>query len=280
MSIDVSTIDFNHKDSPAKFVDSFKSSGFAIIKNHPIDSDLIDNVYDDWHSFFNSSNKFDYTFDPKGQDGYFPYLTENAKNSNIKDLKEFYHIYPWGKFPDTISNSTMILYNQIIDLGTKLLRWIDQYSPIHVKDNFSMPLESMIQNSASNLFRIIHYPPINETTEKSALRAAPHEDINLITILMAGSEPGLEVMDLDGSWHKIGCDKNTLIINSGDMLKMASRNYYPSTTHRVVNPDKSNNVSRYSMPLFIHPRDEVSLNEEHTARSYLDKRLSEIGLKN
>ena len=97
---------------------------------------------------------------------------------------------------------------------------------------------------------------------------------------MTGSEPGLEVMDLDGSWHKIGCDKNTLIINSGDMLKMASRNYYPSTTHRVVNPDKSNNVSRYSMPLFIHPRDEVSLNDEHTARSYLDKRLSEIGLKN
>ena len=126
MSIDVLTIDFNHKDSPAKFVDSFKSSGFAIIKNHPIDSDLIDNVYDDWHSFFNSSNKFDYTFDPKGQDGYFPYLTENAKNSNIKDLKEFYHIYPWGKFPDTISNSTMILYSQIIDLGTKILSWIDQ----------------------------------------------------------------------------------------------------------------------------------------------------------
>ena len=78
MSIDVLTIDFNHTSSPAKFVDSLKSSGFAIIKNHPIDSELIDNVYDDWHSFFNSSNKFDYTFDPKSQDGYFPYLTENA----------------------------------------------------------------------------------------------------------------------------------------------------------------------------------------------------------
>ena len=74
-------------------------------------------------------------------------------------------------------------------------------------------------------------------------------------------------------------DKNTIVINSGDMLKMASENYYPSTTHRVVNPDPSINVSRYSMPLFLHPRDEVALNKEDTAGSYLNERLREIGLK-
>jgi isopenicillin N synthase-like dioxygenase len=74
-------------------------------------------------------------------------------------------------------------------------------------------------------------------------------------------------------------DKNTIVINSGDMLKMASENYYPSTTHRVVNPDPSINVSRYSMPLFLHPRDEVELNKEDTAGSYLNERLREIGLK-
>ena len=63
------------------------------------------------------------------------------------------------------------------------------------------------------------------------------------------------------------------------MLKMASNNYYPSTTHRVVNPEKSQNVSRFSMPLFIHPRDNVKLNEQHSARTFLNKRLKEIGLK-
>jgi hypothetical protein len=46
-----------------------------------------------------------------------------------------------------------------------------------------------------------------------------------------------------------------------------------------VNPDPSINVSRYSMPLFLHPRDEVTLNKEHTAGSYLNERLREIGLK-
>ena len=279
MSIDVLTIDFNDSGAPAKFVDSFKSSGFAIIKNHPINSSLIENVYSNWRTFFNSNDKHKYIFDPQSQDGYFPYLTENAKNSNIKDLKEFYHIYPWGKFPHTISDSTMKLYGQIVDFSGTLLNWLDENSPNHIKDNFSIPLESMIKDSTSNLFRIIHYPPITDTADKNALRAAPHEDINLITILMTGSEPGLEVMDLDGSWHEVSCDKNTLIVNSGDMLKMASNNYYPSTTHRVVNPDKSQNVSRFSMPLFIHPRDNVKLNEQHSARTFLNKRLKEIGLK-
>ena len=279
MSIDVLTIDFNDSGAPAKFVDSFKSSGFAIIKNHPINSSLIKDVYSNWRTFFNSNDKLKYIFDPQSQDGYFPYLTENAKNSNIKDLKEFYHIYPWGKFPHTISDSTMKLYGQIVDFSGTLLNWLDENSPNHIKDNFSIPLESMIKDSTSNLFRIIHYPPITDTADKNALRAAPHEDINLITILMTGSEPGLEVMDLDGSWHEVSCDKNTLIVNSGDMLKMASNNYYPSTTHRVVNPEKSQNVSRFSMPLFIHPRDNVKLNEQHSARTFLNKRLKEIGLK-
>ena len=63
------------------------------------------------------------------------------------------------------------------------------------------------------------------------------------------------------------------------MLNMASDNYYPSTTHRVINPDPHLNVSRYSMPLFLHPRDEFVLNENYTAGSYLQERLEEIGLK-
>ena len=65
------------------------------------------------------------------------------------------------------------------------------------------------------------------------------------------------------------------------MLEEASGGYYPSTTHRVVNPDNdSSNDSRYSMPLFLHPRNEVILSEKYTAGKYLDERLEEIGLKN
>ena len=57
------------------------------------------------------------------------------------------------------------------------------------------------------------------------------------------------------------------------MLAMASNNYYPSTTHRVVNPDAGQNVSRYSMPMFLHPCPEVFLQPGMTADDYLQQRL-------
>jgi hypothetical protein len=38
-------------------------------------------------------------------------------------------------------------------------------------------------------------------------------------------------------------------------------------------------VSRYSMPMFLHPRPEVLLKPGTTADDYLQERLREIGLK-
>ena len=279
MSIDIQSIDYNKNSSPKAFEKSLRDTGFVTISNHPIPHDLIDNVYSEWEVFFSNNDKFKYLFDKNSQEGFFPFLTENAKDSTVKDLKEFYHIYPWGKLPHSIGSSTMILFDEILSLATELLGWIEQACPSEIRNNFSIPLKSMIHESTSNLFRIIHYPPIAESDDASALRAAAHEDINLITVLIAGSEPGLQAQDLNGEWHNISCDKNTIVVNSGDMLKIASNNYYQSTTHRVINPDNSLNVSRYSMPLFLHPRDEVVLNDEHTARTYLNQRLGEIGLK-
>lgn len=72
--------------------------------------------------------------------------------------------------------------------------------------------------------------------EPGAIRAQAHEDINLITILPAASEPGLQVKTLDGEWQDVPCDFGNLIINIGDMLQEASGGYYPSTSHRVINP--------------------------------------------
>ena len=86
-------------------------------------------------------------------------------------------------------------------------------------------------------------------------------------------------MDQDGIWHDVPCFSGYITVNSGDMLNKASRGYYPSTSHRVINPGELENRSRYSMPLFVHPRPEVRLDENQTAGEYLDERLHEIGLK-
>ena len=279
MSLDILTINYNDSDADRLFEESLKNTGFAVIKDHPIDKDLIGEVYKEWENYFSSESKNDYMFNEVKQDGYFPYLTENAKGSTAKDLKEFYHIYEWGRKPHMIGPKTMFLYKELTNIASTLLSWIQKNSPENVSKLFSVPLKDMIYKSQYNLLRIIHYPPLSGNEELNSIRAAAHEDINLLTVLVAGSQPGLQVLDNNENWLDVTTDKNTIVINSGDMLNMASDNYYPSTTHRVINPDPHSNVSRYSMPLFLHPRDEVVLNENYTAGSYLQERLEEIGLK-
>ena len=98
-------------------------------------------MYSEWEGFFSNNDKFKYLFDKNSQDGFFPFLTENAKDSTIKDLKEFYHIYPWGKLPHSIGSSTMILFDEILSLATELLGWIEQACPSEIRNNFSIPLK-------------------------------------------------------------------------------------------------------------------------------------------
>ena len=278
--MNVRKVNYGDHSAPSEFTKSLKQTGFGVLSDHPIDKNLIDNVYNEWSDFFNSENKNRYLYNEVDQDGYFPFQTENAKGQSLKDLKEFYHIYPWGKYPKEVSDTTRILFDQLLELTSTLLEWIQDQTPIDIASKFSMPLNKMIEGSRTNLLRIIHYPPLNGNEQRGAIRGAAHEDINLITVLVAGTQPGLQVQDTNGSWHDVSCDPGCLAINTGDMLQEASGGYYPSTTHQIINPGGTiSNVSRYSMPLFLHPRDDVQLSDGYTAREYLDERLTEIGLK-
>ena len=278
--MNVKKVNYKDTNAPSEFTRSLKHTGFSVLTDHPIDKDLIDTVYKEWADFFNSESKNKYLFNKLDQDGYFPFQTENAKGQALKDLKEFYHIYLWGKYPKEISSATRILFDQLLDLTSTLLGWVQDETPNNITSKFSMPLDRMIQDSKTNLLRIIHYPPLDGNEQKGEIRGAAHEDINLITVLVSGTQPGLQVQDTDGSWHDVSCDPGCLAINTGDMLQEASGGYYPSTTHQVINPSGAiSNVSRYSMPLFLHPRDTIQLSDEYTARQYLDERLNEIGLK-
>ena len=97
-------------------------------------------------------------------------------------------------------------------MASTLLGWVDSCTHEKVQNAFSMPLNEMIKDSQSNLLRVIHYPPITGNEEPSSIRAAAHEDINLLTMLVAGTEPGLQVLDLNNQWHDVSCDPNTICL--------------------------------------------------------------------
>ena len=263
-------------DAPQKFAQSLRETGFAVIKDHDITMIEIQAMYDAWAAYFDTDDKQNDATKTGDSSGYFGYKSENAKGNHQKDLKEFYHVYQNRDIPEIVEAATRNFHARMIEMGKMLLGWLDEVTPKEVSETFSMPLSQMIEGSEESLLRVLHYPPLPEDVEAGEVRAAAHGDINLITLLVTGSEPGLQAQDINGDWHDIPCGTSYINVNSGDMLERASGGYYPSTVHRVVNPPKQENKSRYSLPLFIHPRTDVRLDHQ-TSGEFLNERLREIG---
>jgi len=276
----VQNVDYTSSEAPQRFMTSLKETGFAVLRNHPIPFSQVETIYARWETFFASPDKYRWRFNPQRQDGYFPpEVSETAKGHSRRDLKEYYHVYPWGRLPASLRDDTLAYYRRAERLAGTLLGWIEREAPAEVAAGFHEPLSRMIDGSEQTLLRILHYPPLAGDEPEGAVRAAAHEDINLLTVLPAANAPGLEVRDRHGDWHPVPCDPGQLIINVGDMLQEASHGYFPSTTHRVANPgDDSRHRGRLSLPLFLHPRPDVVLSERYTADAYLQERLQELGV--
>jgi isopenicillin N synthase-like dioxygenase len=285
--------------------DSLKDIGFFALKNHGIPLTAIDDAYKQGDEFFSLSDEVKRSYlQPKiaHQRGYTAFGVEHAKNNPAPDLKEFWQTgrsYPTsGKTPTYVPNvwpdqhvpefKAVIdgLYTQMESLSANLLQSCSLYL-----DKPSDWLGSMAEDG-NTIMRIIHYPPLGDDVPKGAVRSAAHEDINFITLLVTATADGLEVMDHDGSWIQVEGDASHIIVDSGDMLQNLTNGLFKSTTHRVVNPQNSGE-RRFSMPMFVHPRNEIDLTPRQefvemtgrkvnyqaiTAGDYLHQRLVEIGL--
>ncbi|MBO9688057.1 2OG-Fe(II) oxygenase family protein [Roseateles chitosanitabidus] len=277
----VRVVDYQAADAAEQFTRSLHETGFGVLVNHPLPQELVEKIYADWLGYFNGTEKHELAFSKETQDGYFSTeISETAKGHTQKDIKEYFHIYPWGRIPASLKDDAMRYYRIANDLAAELLSWVEKHTPAEIAKNYREPLSNMIQDSRLTLLRVLRYPPLTGNEPAGSLRAAAHGDINLLTILPAANEPGLQVQAQDGQWVDVPGDFGMLIINIGDMLQEASQGYYPSTQHRVVNPTgEGATKSRVSLPLFLHPREDVVLSDRYTAHEYLEERLRELGVK-
>ena len=179
------------------------------------------------------------------------------------------------------------LFNALDGMGRQVLEAIAVY--LKLDRQFFDPTV----NFGNSILRLLHYPPVPK--DGPHIRAAAHEDINVITLLLGAEEAGLEVKDHDGQWIAINPPPGALVCNIGDMLQRLSNHRMPSTTHRVVNPaPERRGHSRYSTPFFLHFNPDYEIRtlpgcidaahpdrypEPITADGYLQERLAEIKLK-
>jgi len=276
--MNVAVVDYHASEAPAQFTESLRSTGFAVVVNHPINYELVQRLHHEWLAFFKSERKWEYLPGEHDQDGYRPLEdSETALGAHLRDIKEYFHWYPWGRQPLEASASAAAVYQAGTLLGVELLGWVEANTPREIAETFSIPLSQMIAGTRRTLLRILHYPPLRGDEPVGSVRAAAHEDINLLTVLPAANEPGLQVCDLTGKWYDVPCDPGSVAINAGDMLKFLSAGYYPSTTHQVINlVGEAANRSRVSTPLFLHPADDVVIAENKTAFEFLRDRIKTI----
>jgi isopenicillin N synthase-like dioxygenase len=282
--------------------------GFIILCDHPVPVALLDDAYRVSAELFALPEDLKRRY-VRGPRGYVPFRTERAKNHTAPDLKEFWQIGPeraddvprditeppnvWPETPARFKHVLLELFTALEQTGRIIL---EALTP-----GLGLPHDffARMVDRGNSVLRLLHYPPVPDDIEPGSVRAAAHEDINLLTLLVAAQGAGLELLDRDGRWLPVVTKRNNLIVDSGDMLARMTNDTIPATTHRVVNPGvgdpgvvdpSTRNVSRYSMPFFMHPNSDAVLRclpscvgdgaryPEITAGTFLAQRLKEIGL--
>nr|CAB3459728.1 unnamed protein product [Digitaria exilis] len=94
------------------------------------------------------------------------------------------------------------------------------------------------------------YPPCPDPTKTLGL--PPHCDRDLITVLLPGDVPGLEVA-YNGDWIRVQPVPNSFVVNFGLQLEVVTNGVLKSVEHRAVT---NSAVPRMSVATFIVPEDE------------------------
>ncbi|KMT10352.1 hypothetical protein BVRB_5g121020 [Beta vulgaris subsp. vulgaris] len=101
--------------------------------------------------------------------------------------------------------------------------------------------------SQLQIMSVHHYPPCPDPS--LTLGTRKHCDTGLITILLQGDIPGLQVLK-DGQWIGVEAIPDALVINVGYQLQIVSNGKLRSVEHRVVT---NKDVARFTAALFIEP---------------------------
>ena len=286
---------------------SFEEFGFAVIRDHGIQQNLIDRAEALSKEFFALPEAAKTAYKVAGGGGargYTPFGVETAKDAKVHDLKEFWHVgrelpagHPLAEYmgpnvwPEEIAGfreTFAALYAAFETAGARVLEAIALHLGLP-RDWFAATVAD-----GNSVMRLLHYPPLTGSDAEGAIRAAAHGDINTITLLLGADEAGLELLTASGQWKAIAPPPGALVVNIGDMLDRLTNGRLRSTTHRVMNPvGEAAYRARYSMPFFLHFRPDFTIETlpncidparpgDHPApissHEFLQQRLREIKL--
>ena len=283
----IPVIDLNNPYTLQHIEDAYTTVGFAVFTNalDAQEQSDMNNWQQEMKAFFDLDleTKKQYPYEGDTNLGYSIMGDENVDPTAPKDMKESFNYNntrPNEKFWPTELPKFKQSALRSIDIADKLtLRILSMFD--QVLDTGTTLYDAHLE--PFNTTRVIHYPAFTGKLEDRQMRIGEHSDYGTITLLWQINDvPGLQVQDLEGTWHAVPYAKNGVVCNIGDLLQRWTNDYFKSTKHRVVNSHI--HQQRYSMPHFVDPtpgtmvqnlRDEQSKYEPIESKEYLMWRLAQ-----
>ncbi|PON62611.1 Oxoglutarate/iron-dependent dioxygenase [Parasponia andersonii] len=161
------------------------------------------------------------------------------------------HMQFWPENPTQYREIVGKYTEEVRKLASKILELISQ--GLRVKPGyFSGEL------SENPIVLVNHYPACPEPG--LALGIAKHCDPSVITILLQGDVPGLQLCK-DGKWVVVPPLSHAFVVNIGYVLQVMSNGKLKGAEHRVVT---NSSVARTTTSLFIYPSNDSIIKPETT----------------
>lgn len=253
-----------------------KEIGFMYLKNPGISSSLIDQV------FTESKNFFDLTLAVKNQiawsdefsnRGYVSLEQERLAPDKPADLKEAFNIGKeiYSDQKNTEDKSSQIQNQWLPGQDNFRKTALEFYQACAeaadiICQAFAIALDLPVSffsdkhNQQHHTLRLLHYPPLERTPKPGQVRAGEHCDYGSFTLLFQDEVGGLEVCTAQGEWIAAPYIRDTIIVNTGDLMQRWTNHVFCSTKHRVIIPTGDEvKCSRYSVAFFCHPNDDTEI---------------------
>jgi isopenicillin N synthase-like dioxygenase len=114
----------------------------------------------------------------------------------------------------------------------------------------SLPQESFDQlygDKPNEHIKLMRYP--GQVPDESNQGVGAHKDSGFLSFLLQDHQTGLQVEIEEGRWIDALPRDNTLVVNIGELLELATNGYLRATVHRVLSPPEGS--ERLSIAFFL-----------------------------
>ncbi|EXC31940.1 Hyoscyamine 6-dioxygenase [Morus notabilis] len=250
--IDLSNYDHDPTSTIEQILKAGQEYGIFQVINHGVSKELVDEtmkVFEEFHAMPAKDKARECSKDPNKISCRLYTSSENFPTEELHYWRDALvhpchpldeHMQFWPQNPIRYREIVGKYTVEVRKLANKILELIIQglgLSPGY----FSGEL------SENPVVLVNHYPPCPEPS--LTLGLAKHSDPSLITILLQGNVPGLQVSK-DGQWVVVEPLPHAFIVNIGYILQVISNGKLKGVEHRVVT---NSSVPRTTASLFIYP---------------------------